>query len=441
MGTMSNPSSSFEVVMPRLGLTMTEAKIVEWLKQEGAWVDKGENLFVLESEKATLEIESPASGQVHILVPVGQVVPILTPIAVLEGSRETALHQTEKLEQPSPRPPRGEIATGGPHTFPTAGGRLRASPRARALARQKGIPLAELPGSGVRGMVVVADLNRITSGQPVQKLSPVAQRLAAEKGIDLTSVHGSGPHGQVMRSDLEKAGTSSPRPASSPDLSSLTGLRALIANRLSASWVERPQVTLITEVDATALVALRSQIQTQSNVKVSYNAFLLKLVAQALLEHPRLNVRLTALGLQQLAQINIGLAVDTERGLLVPVVTNVDQKPLLEVDEELVGLIQRATDGRSLPDELTGGTFTVTNLGMYEIDAFTPIINPPECAILGVGRIASKPVGVEGQIALRERMALSLSFDHRLVDGGPAAQFLQRVKTLLEGCAALGFLR
>jgi len=420
---------------------MTEARIVEWLKEEGAWVEKGENLFGLESEKATLEIESPASGKVHIVVPVGEVVPILTPIAVLEGSRETALHPHEKLEQPSTLPQRKESLSPNPVVSRATGRQLRASPRARALARQKGIPLEGLPGSGVRGMIVAADVWTPVSTRPAVRISPLAQRMAAGKGIDLTAVHGSGPRGEVMSGDLEKIGRGSAQQKPSSDLARLTGLRGVIASRLSASWMERPQVTLTTEADANALVALRSQVQAERDVKVSYNAFLLKLAARALQEHPRLNARLTPQGIQQLAEINIGLAVDTERGLLVPVVANVDRKPLLNVHEELQVLIQRANEGRSLPDELSGGTFTVTNLGMYEIDAFTPIINPPECAILGVGRIFSKPVGVEGQVVLRERVALSLSFDHRLVDGGPAAQFLQRVKALIEGCALVDFFQ
>lgn len=437
---MSELTSTFEVVMPRLGLTMTEARIVEWLKAEGAWVEKGENLFILESEKATLEIESPASGKVHILVPVDRVVPILTPIAVVEGSREAALHPAEKLELPSTLPRRKESATPAVMRPSAAGaGQVRATPRARTLARQKGIPLEDLVGSGPRGMAVAADVLAWNPTKAAARVSPVAQKIAAEKGIDLAAVRGSGPHGQVMRSDLEKAAVGPSRGEPSPDLSALTGLRGVIARRLSASWSERPQVTLTTEADATALVAMRTQIQAEWNLKVSYNAFILKLVAKALRDHPNLNVRLGPQGIQVLPDINIGLAVDTERGLLVPVLFNADQKPLLKIHEELQGLIQRATEGKCLPDELTGGTFTITNLGMYDIDAFTPIINPPECAILGVGRIASKPVGLEGQIVLRERMALSLSFDHRLVDGGPAAQFLQRVKGMIEQCALEGF--
>ena len=217
----------------------------------------------------------------------------------------------------------------------------------------------------------------------------------------------------------------------------LTGLRAIIAERLSAGWRERPQVTLTTEADATNLVSARQQVIAETSDKISYDAFLVLLVARALREHPNVNATLTETGIAQLADINIGVAVDTERGLLVPVVHNANAKSLTEINLALRELAERAVAGRSLPDDLAGGTFTLTNLGMYEIDAFTPIINPPECAILGVGRIVSKPVGLNGQVVLRDMLALSLSFDHRLIDGAPAARFLQRVKQLVEWPFAL----
>jgi pyruvate dehydrogenase E2 component (dihydrolipoamide acetyltransferase) len=212
-------------------------------------------------------------------------------------------------------------------------------------------------------------------------------------------------------------------------------LRGIIAERLSQSWRERPQVTLTTDADATNLVAARQQLNAElasTGEKISYNALLIKLVAQALHEQPNINVQLTASGLQTMSEINIGLAVDTERGLLVPVVRDPLQKSLRQINADMLALAERAVKGRSHPDDLSGGTFSVTNLGAYEIDAFTPLVNPPECAILGVGRIVSKPVGLNGQIVLRDMLALSLSFDHRLVDGAPAAKFLQRVKQLIE---------
>jgi pyruvate dehydrogenase E2 component (dihydrolipoamide acetyltransferase) len=237
-----------------------------------------------------------------------------------------------------------------------------------------------------------------------------------------------------MRGDVEKALASLPEPAPPVDggLQALTGLRAVIAERLSASWRERPHVTLTTEADATNLASARLQLTQELGQKVAYDALLVALVARALREQPFMNVRLTEQGIEQLSQINVGVAVDTERGLLVPVVRDAATKNLIQVQQMLAELVERALAGRSLPDDLSGGTFTITNLGMFDIDAFTPIINPPESAILGVGRIAAKPVAIDRQVVVRDMMTLGLSFDHRLIDGAPAARFLQRVKQLVE---------
>jgi pyruvate dehydrogenase E2 component (dihydrolipoamide acetyltransferase) len=428
--------------MPRLGLTMTEAKIIEWLKGEGEWVAKGEILFVIENEKSTVEIEAPADGYLKISTPVNVTVPVLAPVGTLSGGTVSGHHAVSggasTAFSAEPTPSHLTPDTLKPDT------QLRASPKARTLAKELNIPLDGISGSGIRGMVIVEDVQRAAARlssnvetKPTVKASPVAQRVAAAAGLDLASVAGSGVGGRIMRGDVEKALVSKPAPSAPLPLS---GLRGLIAERLSQSWRERPQVTLTTEADATNLVAARQQVNAElaaAGEKISYNALLMRLVARALAEHPNLNAQLTETGLQTMPGINIGLAVDTERGLLVPVVREAPAKSLRQINQEINSLAERAIQGRSLPDELSGGTFTITNLGAYEIDAFTPLINPPECAILGVGRIVSNPVGLNGQIVLREMLALSLSFDHRLVDGAPAAKFLQRVKQLIERPFAL----
>lgn len=402
------------VVMPKLGLTMTQATIVEWHRDEGDRVEKGDVLFTIETDKVTLEIEAPAGGVLHILVPAGETVVVLTPVARVLPAGVTVEAQTS-----APSPDQG---------------RVRASPKARALARERGIPLAGIAGTGPRGMVVSADLEGAIAPEEPVRVSPVARKLAAETGVDLAAVEGTGVSGRVMRRDVERAAEPPAEPLP------LSGPRAVIAQRLAASWRERPHVTLTAEADATNLVAAREQATAELDRKVSYDTFLVTLVARALREHPNVNVRLTETGIEELPEINVGVAVDTERGLLVPVVRDAASKSLAQVQETLEGLVARALEGTSLPDDLTGGTFTITNLGMYEIDAFTPIINPPESAILGVGRIAPRPVAVEGQVVVRETMVLSLSFDHRLIDGAPAARFLQRVKRLVERPFVLAFL-
>jgi pyruvate dehydrogenase E2 component (dihydrolipoamide acetyltransferase) len=444
---MAESATAYQVVMPKLGLTMTEATLVEWLKQDGEPVEKGEMLFVLESEKSTLEIEAPASGVLHILVRAGETVPVQTPIALLGGSeRPPAIVTPSVAAVPRSQPgvAAGQTAPStGPIPAPTAA--VPASPKARALARSHGMSLQGISGTGPRAMIVASDVQEAMEEWSALKVSPVARRLADTAGLDLTGLVGSGPGGRIMRQDVEDAleATSMEEhvimPESRADAQPLAGLRAVIAGRLSASWRERPHVTLTTEADATNLVNARQQAMVELGDKVSYDALLVALVAYALREHPNVNVRLTGAGIEYLAQINIGVAVDTERGLLVPVVRDAELMGLAQIQRALGELMERVLAGRSLPDDLSGGTFTITNLGMFEVDAFTPIINPPESAILGVGRIISKPVVLDGQIVPREMMALSLSFDHRLIDGAPAARFLQRVKQLVERPFALAF--
>jgi pyruvate dehydrogenase E2 component (dihydrolipoamide acetyltransferase) len=448
---MSEPDNSFIVVIPKLGLTMTEATIVEWHKREGEYVNKGEVLFTLENEKSTLDIEAAGSGVLHITAPAGQTVPVLGEIGRLLGAAPAsgsvpeapAAGATERPTALSPASPGPAGQAGGPAPAEGPGVPLRASPRARALARQRGLTqaaLANLAASGPRGMLVAADLGRAGNAPAHSRASPLARKIAAQAGLDLAAVSGSGLRGMIMRKDVEDA-LEPPAHAAAPLPAArslpLSGLRGVIAERLSASWHERPQVTLTTEADATALVSARQQLMAETGQKVAYDALLVKLVARALQDHPGLNVRLGPDGIQRLAEINVGVAVDTDRGLLVPVVRDVAHKSLGQINEELMVLAERARAGRSLPDELTGGTFTLTTLGMFDVDAFTPIINPPECAILGVGRIVAKPVALSGQVAVRDMVALSLSFDHRLVDGGPAARCLQRIKQLVERPFAL----
>jgi len=431
-------TSSYQVVMPRLGLTMVEGKIIEWYKKDGEWVEKGEPLFSIENEKATLDIEAPASGKLEIQIAPEIVVPILSPVGLIHTKEKSSSHHAIQTEvKPSVNTDtttsttRVEIAEGVKGVA-----KVRISPKARKAAQATGIDLHQILGSGIRGMIVTADLpGKQIEEQPVIKATPVAKRVAAEAGVNLAGVTGTGPRGMVRKEDVEKCKQVVPTVVEPAAPQPLSGLRKVISERLGKSWNERPQANLTTEVDAHLFVKARETINhelSKKEIKISFNTLLIKLVAQALVEFPYLNVSLLPEGLQEHHQINIGLAVDTARGLMVPVVKDAHLKNFECIQQDLDGVIKRTIEGTASWDDVTGGTFTITNLGAFDIDAFNPIINPPESAILGIGRIHEKPVVVDGQIVVREMMALSISFDHRLVDGAPAARFLQRVKQFIE---------
>jgi pyruvate dehydrogenase E2 component (dihydrolipoamide acetyltransferase) len=299
--------------------------------------------------------------------------------------------------------------------------------------------MTTLTGNGPRGMIVTSDLGK-TPKRPKVKATPLAQKMAEDCGISLAEVIGTGPGGRITRDDVTKkiatltrstvaSGTSTPPSRQFP----LEGLRGLIAERLSASWNERPQVTLYSEVDATQLIELRQHNLTPNREKISINAYFFAAVSKALREFPFVNTQLTENGLVHINKINIGIAIDTERGLVVPVLKDVGRRSLLDIHDALNDLVQRTLSGKALPDDFIDGTFTITNLGAFGVDTFAPIINPPEAAILGVGRIKPKPVAIDRMIGIRDMVTLSLSFDHRLMDGAPAARFLNRICQFLEG--------
>ena len=453
-----------EVILPKLGQTMEEGTIVEWLKQEGNPIQRGEVLFTTESDKATLEVEAPARGFLRkILVPTGETVPVLTVVALMTRTPDEDI---SGYGAPVPAQPKGEgtaeavpavPVSSEPTTEPTrrSDGRIFASPRARRIAREKDVDLALVTGSGPDGRIAEQDVLAYLEALP--RVTPVAHRLAAQAGLDLRAVPGSGPGGRINKEDVERAlvaAQSQAAPLVPTEEAETTvaavaevpmsGIRAVIARRMYGSHQTTAPVTVTTEADATALVELREELKTkladELGFNVGYNDLMIKVAAHALRESPHMNARLegevtadAAAGIiHQLSAVDVALAVDTDRGLLVPIVRGADRKGIAEIARDVRKLVERARTGKALPDELSGGTFTITNLGMYEIDAFTPLINLPETAILGVGRIKARPAVVDGQVCVRQMMWLSLTFDHRLVDGGPAARFLQRIKQLVE---------
>ncbi|MGQ9584941.1 MAG: dihydrolipoamide acetyltransferase family protein [Anaerolineae bacterium] len=432
-----------EVVMPQLGLTMEKGTIVRWLKQEGQEVRRGEPLFQVESDKAVLEVESPGTGFLRkVLVPQGGTVPVLAVVAhIAETEEELHLPHRVAPEAAAVSPPaKPEPTVSGPAAFraPAEGppGRKVASPRARRLAREEGVDLAQVRGSGPGGRVVEEDVLAYLKSRP--KATPVARKVAAEAGLALEEVQGTGPGGRVVREDVERA-LAAQAAAAPPAVSKrvpVAGLRKIIAERMAASHQTTARVTLMMEADASAFVRLRNQLNgylaESPGLRLGYNDLLVKIAAQALEDFPAMNAQWAGEEIRLLRDVHVGLAVDTDRGLVVVVVRNANQKGLSAIATELRTLVERARVGGSPPDDLSGGTFTVTNLGMYEVDAFTPIINLPESAILGVGRIKERPAAVDGEVGVRQMVWLSLTFDHRVVDGAHAARFLQRIKKLIE---------
>lgn len=479
-----------QIIMPKLGLTMTHGTITEWLKAPGDAVKAEEALCAYETEKVTLELPAPEDGVlVEILAPVGATVPAGAAVcefmtaAEAQGGGGTGEQRRggAEAQRSGIRGQESEVST--PYAVPnTRHGiplsnlqPLTATPKARALARQAGVDLATVSGSGPGGRIQAADLTPLTPtpsplssqerGEEAKgvrgevKATPLARRIAVSEGVDLTTVRGTGPEGTITREDVEQAvrgqasggrgqvaGVSTQYAIRSTEPTSPTGtliphssLRRTIAERMTQSAFTAPHVTLFTEAEATNLVSARAQLNQELAPadKISYNTLLAALVARALRQHPNVNARWEPDGIRLLAEINIALAVDTERGLMTPVLRNVDQLSLPALQRGYGELVARALAGKSLPDDFAGGTFTITNLGASDVDGFTPIINPPQAAILGVGRIVEKPVARDGAVVIRPMITLSLSFDHRIVDGAPAAKFLQRVKQLVERPLAL----
>ena len=454
-----------KIILPKLGQTMEEGTIVEWFKQEGDPVERGDALFSVESDKAVLEVEAKAKGVLRkVLVPAGAKVPIMTPVGIVgapeedisdlltEGGPAAAGEPTaarapaqgameeEQTPRPAPRPgvPGAEYGEREQMPVHAAGERIVASPRARRVAAEMGVDLAYVAGSGPNGRIIEKDVLAYAASQP--KATPLARRLAAEAGIPLAAVPSDG--GRVTAEQVRAAAQPVPSPRTRGEgeggesVTPMAGVRAVIADRMATSAHTTAAVTLQSVVDATELVVLRTRLkeafEKELGFAIGYNDLLAHIVARCLTEFPYMNARLDPEGIRQLPEVNLGLAVDSERGLLVPVIRGAQRMGVKELALEFRALVARAREGKAQPDDLTGGTFTITNLGMFGVDAFSPIINLPECAILGVGRIRPEPVAKGDQVVVRQRMWLSLTFDHRLVDGAPAARFLQAIMRYIE---------
>lgn len=450
-----------EIRMPRLGWTMEEGAFGEWLKEDGATVAPGDLLFTVEGDKATQEVEAFDAGILYIppdgpqpgqVLPVGaRLAYILQPGEAAPGAATVEAVPARAAQPAAVRP----VQTGA-----TRQAQAAISPRARRVAGELGVDWTQITGSGRTGRIVERDVRAAHAAlQPDAdkvRVSPVAQRMAAAAGIALADVAAQHPGARIQRDQVEaaiaaRALAETPDAAASDVISEtisemagartpVTRLRRLISQRMVESVQTTAAVTLTSEADATELAALREQVKAAFTPRgwtaPSTNDLLIKLTALALQEHPRLNATWQDDGqnaaIMLHGAVHMGLAVDTEPGLVVPVVRDAQAKSVRQIAAETRALVERAQANRLTPDDLAGGTFTLTNLGMYNVDFFTPLINLPQCAILGVGRIVLKPAVHQGQVVPRHRLALSLTFDHRVVDGAPAARFLDTVRQYIE---------
>ncbi len=388
--------------MPKLGETMGRGKIAKWLKKEGERVERGEPLLEIETDKTTLEVEARGHGILRkILAQEGEVVPITKTIAYIAEEGETLPEEATVKTPPAA----------------TEAQEVEEKPKAEAAARARA--------------------------------SPVARKIAEEKGVDLTRVRGTGPGGRITKDDVLRYLASAPAvPAAPTAVEAVTGaipefqtvpmssMRRVIARKMTDSKARIPHFYISTEVDMTEAAKMRESlipaVEARAGVRLSITDLLIKAVATALEEFPQLNATYDGENIRLLRDVNIGIAVGLDEGLIVPVLRRANRMDLVQIASEASRLITKAREKRLREDEFVGGTFTISNLGAFNVDSFTAIINPPETAILAVGTIREKPAVVDGRIEIRKMMNVTLSADHRVVDGLIAARFLQKVKTLLE---------
>ncbi|KAB2349496.1 dihydrolipoamide acetyltransferase family protein [Actinomadura rudentiformis] len=424
-----------EILMPRLSDTMEEGVISSWQKQPGDEVAIGDVIVDIETDKAVMEYEAYEAGVLEkILVAEGETAAIGAPIAVIAPKGAAAPSAPAPAPAPEAKPEPAVPPAATPATPPAA------------------TPVPATPATTAPPAAVPAQNG--SAGAPVSRppSSPLARRLARDHGLDLTTITGTGPGGRIVRADIEAAIRDVPAAAPAPaapaaapaktvmpqvdedtEAVPLNRFRKVAARRLTESKRNAPHFYLTRDVDAEALVAFRATLnEALAPVKISVNDLIVKACATALREHPEINVSFTEENLLFHKRVHVGVAVAVDGGLLVPVIRDTDRKGVAEIGAETRALAAKARDGKLGANEMSGGTFSVSNLGMFGIDSFSAVINPPESAILAVGAVRDEPVVRDGQIVPGKRMSVTASFDHRAIDGATGAKFLARLVELLE---------
>lgn len=434
-----------EILMPKLGLTMTEGTVGEWKFKEGDTVKKGDILLSVATDKLTNDVESEVDGVLlKILLPEGESAPCKAVIAYVGEAGEVVPEHPSSAEKAAAQPPAPASAPPAPAAARAPGAPILASPAAKKLAKEQHVDLALLTGTGPKGRITLEDVQTYLAdpkaAEPAAqvKTSPLAAKLAAELDVDVSKID---VPGRVMKADvLAAAGVgadASALPVCDNDEAPIkvNPLRRSIAANMVNSWHTSPRVTFTYAVDVTSMQELRTKLKDvlqEQGIKLTYNHILMKVVAQALTEFPDINASFSDNMLTRHKHVNMGLAVAKGDGLIVPNVKCAERKSLAEIAKEMEALIERTRSGKITMEDMTGGTFTISNLGSYGVRNFSPIINQPELAILGVCDIVDTPVVRNGEIVIRPMMNLCLTADHRVVDGVMACVFMKRIVELLE---------
>jgi len=440
---------AIEVIMPKAGMAMEEGTVVRWLKSEGDKVEKGEAILEILTDKVNMEVEAEESGTLlKITAQEGEVLPVFSTIAYIgeEGEElpKTPLkaeenNKTEALVQKDSQTKKGQIEGIEGNIFLNE--KVRATPAARRVAREKGIELLEIKGTGPKGRIQLYDVENFKKIEKEgNRATPLAASIAKIEGIDIKNIEGSGFKNKVLKVDVEKYLNKESQGAHIKEerdrIIPLSGMRKVIAKRMSDSYFTAPTFTLNIDVDMTKTKALRKEVMdsilAETGNKITFTDIIIMVVSKALMKYPMVNASLVQEGILLHDYVNIGLAVGLDEGLLVPVIKDTHKKYLSEIVRDTKDVIERTKNNKLLPDEMEGSTFSISNLGMFGITHFNPIINQPNSAILGVNAIIDKMVVIEGEPKVRPIMTLSLTIDHRVVDGAPGAKFLQYVKDLLE---------
>lgn len=432
-----------EILMPKLGLTMTEGTIEEWKLKEGDAVKKGSVLFSVATDKLTNDVEAETDGVLlKILLPAGETAPCKAVIGYIGQAGEVI--PNGDVGSRTEAPAESAFASNASTVTKTETVSVLASPAAKKYAKENGIDLSRISGTGPKGRITLDDVEAYAANAKSEnagpKTSPMAAKLAAELGVEVSQLDTGA--GRIMKADVLKAAgleaeKSVPAPEESNDFPAVkvNPLRRSIAANMSNSWHTSPRVTFTHPVDCTNMKALRTLLKDrlkEQGVKLTYNHILMKVVSKALTEYPDVNSSFADNMLTRHRHVNMGLAVAKGDGLIVPNVKRCEEKSLAEVARETEALIEATRSGKISMEDMTGGTFTISSLGPYGITSFSPIINQPELAILGVCDIVDTPVVRDGQIVIRPMMNLCLTADHRVVDGVMASKFLKRICELLE---------